>query len=81
LGLRPGVAAADQDERDLMCVRHAFLESEADLGCVVIHGHTPSETPEIRRNRINVDTGVCFSRRLTAVRLEGHARRFLQARA
>lgn len=80
-GVRPGVALDAQAERDLIWIRYDFLESDADFGKVVVHGHTPSERPERRINRINVDTGVYFSGVLTAVRLEGEQQRFLHARA
>lgn len=79
-GVRPGVPLDAQADRDLIWIRYDFLESDADFGKVVVHGHTPSETPEVRKNRINVDTGVYFTGVLTAVRLEGESRRFLQAR-
>ena len=79
-GVRPDVALEAQADRDLIWIRYDFLQSDADFGKVVVHGHTPSETPEVRRNRINVDTGVYFTGVLTAVRLEGESRRFLRAR-
>jgi serine/threonine protein phosphatase 1 len=34
--------------------------------------------PETRANRIGIDTGACFGRKLTALVLEGDRRRFLQ---
>jgi serine/threonine protein phosphatase 1 len=80
-GVRPGVALAEQDANDLIWIRYEFLESEDDFGKVVVHGHTPALDPEPRRNRIGIDTGVYFTGVLTAVRLEGADRRFLQARA
>ncbi len=79
-GVRPGVALAEQADRDLMWIRHEFLHSDEDLGAVVVHGHTPSEAPEHRANRIGIDTGVYMSGVLTAVRLEGADVRFIQAR-
>ena len=79
-GVRPGLALEAQAERDLMWIRYDFLECEDDFGKVIVHGHTPSAgRPEVKVNRINVDTGVYFSGLLTAVRLEGETRRFLQA--
>jgi serine/threonine protein phosphatase 1 len=80
-GVRPGVALADQDDRDLLWIRYDFLESQADFGKVVVHGHTPSDRPELKANRIGIDTGVYFSGVLTAVRLEGTDQRILQANA
>ena len=80
-GVRPGVALDAQADRDLMWIRHLFLESDEDFGMVIVHGHTPSERPELKANRINVDTGVYFTGMLTAVRLEGEQQRFLHGRA
>lgn len=78
-GVRPGVALDAQEPRDLMWIRHEFLLSNAAFGKVVVHGHTPAYDPEIRANRIGVDTGCYFTGVLTAVRLEGTSQRFLQA--
>jgi serine/threonine protein phosphatase 1 len=51
-------------------------------GLIVVHGHTPTEDfePDLKLNRINVDTGACFGGPLTAVVLApGEAPRFLQS--
>jgi serine/threonine protein phosphatase 1 len=80
-GVRPGVALAEQADRDLMWIRYDFLESDEDFGKVVVHGHTPSARPEIRPNRIGIDTGVYYSGVLTAVRLQGTDQRIIQATA
>lgn len=80
-GVRPGVPLAEQAERDLIWIRYEFLESDEDFGKVVVHGHTPAERPELKANRINIDTGVYFTGILTAVRLQGAQRRFIQARS
>ena len=67
-----------QDADDLVWIRGPFLSSNADLGKVVVHGHTPAEAPEVRANRINIDTGAFFTGCLTCLVLEGAERRFLQ---
>jgi len=61
-GLRPGVPLARQSPSDLQWIREPFLSSSEDFGKLVIHGHTPVDgaTPDVRRNRINLDTGACF---------------------
>jgi serine/threonine protein phosphatase 1 len=46
---------------------------------MVVHGHTPTDAPVVRANRIGVDTGACYGGSLTALVLEGGERRFLQA--
>jgi serine/threonine protein phosphatase 1 len=78
-GIRPGIPLDAQRDRDLLWIRDAFLDSDADHGKVVVHGHTPSRTPELMANRIGIDTGACFGGCLTAVVLEGAGRRLLQA--
>jgi hypothetical protein len=50
-------AGAPKCVEDLLWIRDEFLKSRADFGRIVVHGHTPSEQPEILPNRINVDTG------------------------
>ena len=68
-GIVPGRALEDQVEKDLIWIRDRFLESDEDHGVVVVHGHTPSHEPELKFNRIGVDTGATFWGRLTAVAL------------
>jgi serine/threonine protein phosphatase 1 len=78
-GVRPGIALDRQSADDLMWIRDEFLDSRADFGRRVIHGHTPVAEPEVRPNRINVDTGAFMTGRLTCVVLEGERVRFLTA--
>lgn len=76
-GVRPGIALPRQSEDDLLWIRDEFLASRADFGKIVVHGHTPAENPEIRPNRINVDTGAFMTGRLTCAVLEASSVRFL----
>lgn len=76
-GVRPGVPLDGQDPVDLMWIREEFLDSAADHGKVVVHGHTIVRAPEVRRNRIGIDTGAFATGRLTALVLDGEDRRFL----
>ncbi|MGZ8995421.1 MAG: metallophosphoesterase family protein [Rhodospirillales bacterium] len=77
-GVRPGVDFEAQVPADLLWIRDKFLESRKDHGRVVIHGHTISEEPEIRPNRIGIDTGAFVTDRLTCLVIEGCERRFIQ---
>jgi serine/threonine protein phosphatase 1 len=77
-GIRPDRSLEDQDPNDFIWIREPFLQSDTDFGFVVVHGHTPTERPDVRRNRINIDTGAVFSGCLTCLVLEGATRRFLQ---
>lgn len=76
-GLRPGRALEAQSGHDMMWIREEFLLSNASFGKIVVHGHTISDEPEIRHNRIGIDTGAYASGRLTALVLEGRRRGFL----
>jgi serine/threonine protein phosphatase 1 len=78
-GIRPGVAFEQQSDDDLLWIREEFLDSDMDFGKRVIHGHTPVDAPEVRANRINVDTGAFATNRLTCVVLEGRQHRFITA--
>jgi serine/threonine protein phosphatase 1 len=80
-GLRPGIPFDTQSEHDLMWIREDFLNSSADFGGVVVHGHTPKEKPELKRNRIGIDTGAYMTGVLTAVVLEGITSKFVSSKA
>ena len=68
-GIRPGVRLEDQQAADLFGIRGDFLDYEGDLGCIVVHGHTPVMEPDFRYNRINIDTGAFVTNRLTCLRI------------
>ena len=70
-GILPGRPLDWQEEKDLLWIRHAFLESPADHGVRVVHGHTPVNAPEVRPNRINLDTGAYYSGHLTCGVFDG----------
>jgi serine/threonine protein phosphatase 1 len=77
-GLRPGVPLAEQRDEDLLWIRDEFLECNDPFEAMVIHGHTITREPDIRRNRIGIDTGAFASGHLTALVVEGTERLFLQ---
>jgi serine/threonine protein phosphatase 1 len=77
-GVRPGVPLAAQSEADLIWIRGPFLNHAGPFDKIVVHGHTPGPEPVMRQNRIGIDTGAVFTGRLTALRLEGSSREFLQ---
>ena len=66
-----------QERNDLLTIRDTFLSSEVEHGKLVVHGHTPSLVPEIRPNRIGIDTAAYATGRLTCLVLEKDQRRFL----
>lgn len=76
-GVRPGVPLDRQSDEDLLWIRDEFLSSTMDFGKIVVHGHTPIEAPDVRPNRINIDTGAFATGRLTCVALDESGHRFL----
>jgi serine/threonine protein phosphatase 1 len=78
-GIRPGVALDAQSKEDLLRIRQPFLFTDADLGAVIVHGHTPVKAPVVRHNRIGIDTGAVFDGPLTCAVLEDRRIGFLMA--
>lgn len=76
-GVRPGVPLDQQAQADLLWIRTEFLNSRADHGAVVVHGHSPTDQVELRANRINVDTGAYATGHLSCIVLSGEDRRIL----
>jgi serine/threonine protein phosphatase 1 len=70
-GVRPGIPLAKQREEDLLWIRNDFLLCEDEFGKIIVHGHTPVPQPDIRPNRINIDTGAYATGQLTCLVLEG----------
>jgi serine/threonine protein phosphatase 1 len=77
-GVRPGVPLAQQAAHDCMWIRRSFLDSDLDHGALVVHGHSISPEPQVRHNRIGIDTGAYRSGVLTCLVLDGGAHSFLQ---
>src|SRR5262249_20121543 len=78
-GVRPGVPLDRQKREDLLNIRDEFLSDKAEHGKLVVHGHTPALAPEIRPNRVGIDTGAYATNRLTCLVLEKDELRFLFA--
>jgi serine/threonine protein phosphatase 1 len=77
-GIRPGAPMEAQDIDDLLWIREPFLSANNDPGFVVVHGHTVAAAPQIRRNRIGIDTGAYATGVLTALAIEGDRLEVLQ---
>jgi len=76
-GIRPGIPLSQQDPQDLLWIREEFLDNRLDHGAVIVHGHSISPEVVERPNRIGIDTGAYKTGRLTALVLDGGARRYL----
>jgi serine/threonine protein phosphatase 1 len=79
-GVRPGIPLDRQSVEDLLWIREEFLSSRDDFGKIVVHGHTPTESPEVLPNRINIDTGAFVTGRLTCAVLDRGRPRFLSTK-
>jgi serine/threonine protein phosphatase 1 len=77
-GIRPGIPLDDQRPEDLLWIRDEFLLSPQDFGKIIVHGHTITKTPDIKRNRIGIDTGAFASGTLTSLVLQSDSWSFLQ---
>lgn len=67
-GVNPERPLAAQDDHDLLWIREPFLSDGRDYGRLIVHGHTPVKTgdPDLRNNRLNIDTGAVYGGPLTA---------------
>jgi serine/threonine protein phosphatase 1 len=67
-GVDPRKPLDAQREEDLLWIREPFLDDQRDYGRLIVHGHTPLEgaVPDLRGNRLNLDTAAVFGGRLTA---------------
>jgi serine/threonine protein phosphatase 1 len=76
-GVRPNVPLDRQNVKDLLWIRNEFLNSKQDFEKMIIHGHSPHEWPEVKPNRVNIDTGAFATGRLTCLVIEDGRGRFL----
>lgn len=67
-GINPQRSFDRQDESDLIWIREPFLSDDRDYGRLIVHGHTPvaGSKPELRHNRLNLDTAAGYGGPLTA---------------
>jgi len=70
-GVNPGLPLGQQKAEDLLWIRDEFLFSDKDFGKFIVHGHTPVARPELRPNRINIDTGAYATGILTLLTIQG----------
>ena len=67
-GINPAKPLDRQDRHDLLWIREPFLSVQRDYGRLIVHGHTPTRTgmPDLRGNRLNIDTDAVYGGPLTA---------------
>lgn len=82
-GVQPGIRLEKQSPLDLLWIRAGFLDWDGIMlpeapHRVIVHGHTPASQPEVRRNRIGIDTNAARGGKLTCAALSGDSVYFLQ---
>lgn len=82
-GIDPSRPLDQQTRRDMLWMREPFLSDPRDFGRFVVHGHTPLRegAPDLRANRVNLDTAAVLGGPLTAAIFEDGMRKptgFLQ---
>jgi serine/threonine protein phosphatase 1 len=67
-GVDPDHPLDRQPREALLWIRGRFHHSDQDYGRLIVHGHTPTRDgrPEVRPNRINIDTACVYGGVLTA---------------
>jgi serine/threonine protein phosphatase 1 len=67
-GVNPAIRLAELREHEALWIREPFLSSNKDYGRLIVHGHTPifSHKPELRANRLNLDTAAGYGGPLSA---------------
>lgn len=78
-GIDPRLKLAEQCLEAQLWIRDEFIRSRKCFEKIIVHGHTVSETPVFRSNRIGIDTGAYASNCLTCLVLEHDQQSILQA--
>jgi serine/threonine protein phosphatase 1 len=67
-GIDPARPLDQQDRHDMLWIREPFLSDPRNHGRFIVHGHTPLRggQPDLRPNRVNIDTAAVMGGPLTA---------------
>ena len=68
-GFRPGIPVEMQARTDMLWIREPFISSTRDFGKKVVFGHTPFVEPLVMKNKIGIDMGAAYGRRLCCLEL------------
>ena len=77
-GIDPAVPLAQQRSETLYWIREPFLRARQPFEKVVVHGHTITPEPDVRKNRIGIDTGAYHSGVLTCLVMEAQSLRWIR---
>jgi serine/threonine protein phosphatase 1 len=67
-GVNPAISLTELQEHDALWIREPFLSSKKNYGRLIVHGHTPvsSRKPNLRANRLNLDTAAGYGGPISA---------------
>jgi serine/threonine protein phosphatase 1 len=78
-GVRPAIPLAAQSAEDVLWIRDDFILADQPFEKTIVHGHTwTGVEPQLKWNRIGIDTGAYETGVLTAVCLDERDVTFLQ---
>jgi len=77
-GARPEVSLNEQKPIDQLWIRKDFMSSSYKFEKMIIHGHTISDKPDVKPNRIGIDTGAYATGQLTCLVLDGTKRMIIK---
>jgi serine/threonine protein phosphatase 1 len=77
-GVNPHYSLAKQSPEDMLWIRDEFTAFKKPFEKIIVHGHTVTDGPELRPNRIGIDTGAYASGVLTCLVLQSDQQRLIQ---
>ena len=77
-GVRFDIPINKQKKQDLLWIREPFLSEDTNFGKIIVHGHSINEKePDIKANRIGIDTGAYYTDILTCLVISGDKTYFI----
>ena len=80
-GIKPGTPLKYQQPEDQLWICDNFVSYTKPHEKIIIHGHTITDEPDARPNRIGIDTGAYITGKLSCLVLENDTQRILQTNA
>ncbi len=68
-GVMPGVPFNEQKREVMLWIRHQFIFYPTGLNKIVVFGHTPQRKVLIENDKIGIDTGAGYFKKLSAIDL------------
>jgi serine/threonine protein phosphatase 1 len=68
-GVMPGIPFNEQKREVMLWIRHQFIFYHTGLNKIVVFGHTPQRKVLIENDKIGIDTGAGYFKKLSAIDL------------